>query len=104
MDKIRVYAKPSAITFKIGAGKDNRPTLDETSLGVTFRRDGAICMRVETSGYQAIKNMLPEISEGVKKALNEAVWIINLQTGRVFVADKSDRIEYVKVVMTLDGE
>lgn len=115
---IKKYAKPSKIVFDVQPTPPGF-TLGMATIGQTFLREGAVCMRVECSAYKALESMR-EGAKGIdfaigdtkaadklfnmlKDALKSAPFICNLQTGRVWVANPDDQIEWVKVRMTLDG-
>lgn len=61
-------------------------------------------MRVDVSAYQAIKNLTTEEAETVKDILvDRLLWVINLQTGRVFVSEDKP-IDWIKLTVDVDGE
>jgi hypothetical protein len=104
MIQIKTFTKPSAIEFAAACDEVARPKLSDAKRGETFLRDGAVCMRVDVSAYQAMKNSNETIKDAVHDALKDSIFIINLQTGRVFIGNPIDDVTWIKVKMTLEGE
>ena len=92
MKEIKVYKEPSKLEFRL-AERDDTVPLASTERGDVFLRDGAVCMRVE------VEASLDRAAVKEGKA-----YIINLQTGRVWPAEGTDRIRFVQAVVTLEGE
>lgn len=100
MRTMQIFRSPSQIIFEV-AEPDHRPMISQAVRGQTFLHNGAVCMLSEVSGYQALKDFkrFKECSE----ALDKAIWVVNLQTGRTFVVNDGP-IEWVKVTMTVEGQ
>jgi hypothetical protein len=92
MKEIKVYKEPSKLSFQL-ADRDDSVALSTTERGDVFLRDGAVCMRVE------VESSLDRAAIKEGKA-----YLINLQTGRVWPAEGTDRIRFVQAVVTLEGE
>jgi hypothetical protein len=92
VNSIKVFKHPSKLKVVIDPPPAPVSMLSGTVKGDTFLREGALCMRVEL-GYHCER-------EGIVGS--PALWIINLQTGRVWAA--GDRvIDHVKACLTLEG-
>lgn len=104
MTRIKIFKSPSKIVFKLSKSADIKPKLKNTKRGETFLLNEAVCMRADVSPFQAIKDIPSDAYNLVKDAFTDYCWITNLQTGRTFISCGEQDIEYVKVVMTLEGE
>lgn len=91
MKEIKVFKQPSKLEFKLG--ESGNVALSVAERGDVFLRDGAVCMRVEMES-----NLERETVKAGK------AYIINLQTGRVWAAEATDRISFVSATVTLAGE
>lgn len=104
MTAIKKFTKPSSIQFRTKVeDKGPLPMLAQTKRGVTFLREGAICMRVDVSPYQAIKDMPAELYNLIQGVTDNHLWIINLQTGRVFISEDMP-VEWIKLTVDVEGE
>ena len=113
------YQKPSTIVFEEVEAKKDGPKVSDAKMGVTFLRDGAVCMRVEVSIWRILSEAekscgfssmsadcraaVHKYQDHAKTRSKDATAIINLQTGRVFFANDSDPIEWIKVTMSVDA-
>lgn len=110
MTELATFKSPSKIQFSVVARKpDAKPRLSETKRGETFLWAGAhglnapaICMRTTVSAYQYVQEQPTRHHAILNRAAEYGIWIVNLQTGRTFVAIDCD-IEYVKVRMEVEG-
>jgi len=105
MAQIAKFKCPSQLNVKIGVPSQAQPRISDTKRGVIFLREGALCMRVHVGAYRLTRGLPIEDVNEITEAIEgeDALWIINLQTGRVFVSTDMV-IEYVKATVTLDGE
>lgn len=103
MTEIMTFKKPSTIQFKLKKAEPKQAMLSQAQRGVTFLREGAICMRVDVSAYQGLKDLRLELSRAVKELHDNGLWIINLQTGRVFVSEDMP-VEWIKLTVDVAGE
>jgi len=112
MAELATFKSPSTIEFEVKKPKRfAKPRLKDAKRGETFlwqadhgRHAAAICMLTCVSAYRALVDaaVLPSVHKDVAEALNDAIWITNLQTGRTFAVQDCE-IEYVKVKMTVEG-
>lgn len=103
--ELQVYKKASQIVFDVCDSETEINTVADVGRGDTFLYRGGVHMRIEVSAHRAIKD-IPQISvqDFIQDQLRSAVFIINLQTGRAYVADLAEQIHFVKVRMTVDGK
>jgi hypothetical protein len=105
MSQLRKYKSPSTIKFVIEDNGAYKPRLSDTKRGTTFIMDGgAICMRTDVSGYQAVKDCFSDVRDLAMKTLGDGVFVTNLQSGRTYAVAGDPEVEYVRITMTLDGE
>lgn len=103
MKQIAVFKSPSQIKFSIAvAPEDQQPMLSHTKRGVPFLREGAICMRVDVSAHRALQEISSKKAEETKHLLDDRLWIINLQTGRVFISQDMP-VEWIKLNVSVEG-
>lgn len=104
MTAIKKFVKPSSIQFQTKVKPEAKyPMLSQAARGITFMREGAICMRVDVSAYQAIKDLKGDAYSKIKNTIDTQLWIINLQTGRVFVSQDVP-VEWIKLTVDVEGE
>lgn len=91
-NNLKVFKSSSKLTFRVDLPEQRM--LSSTVRGDVFLREGAIHMRVDY-GVGIIQQQDDE-AKG-------KYGVINLQTGRVWLADDC-AIEHVRAVVTLEGE
>lgn len=107
--QLAVFKKPSDIIFKAARTEpDEVFTIRDAQRGNTFLHRGAVCMMTEVSAFQALigSALLPSnmSKDRVRDFLKESTFITNLQTGRTFAVKLDDKIEWIKVTMTVESE
>lgn len=102
---IKRFKKPSQIIFKEAKEVDDSVIrLNQIDRGVTFMHQETVFMRVDVSGYQATKKLPIGTDVVLTSVLSSSLWVINLQTGRVFILPGETEIDLIKVTMTVAGE
>lgn len=99
---IKVFKSPSKIKFTLAKNAHASPVLGDAKRGDTFLLNDSVHMRVDVSLYQVIKDFVN--SAHIQDVTRNAVYVLNLQTGRAYVSDPANPVEWVKVAMTLEGE
>lgn len=104
--ELSTYKSPSKILFEVGeVNQPKRPTIVDAKRGDVFsmyretRVDNPVCMMVDVSVYKA----LTVDAEEINKMIDDAFFVVNLQTGRVFSVGPETEIEWLRVRMVVDG-
>lgn len=91
-NNLKVFKSSSKLTFRVDLPEQRM--LSSTQRGDVFLREGAIHMRVDYG---------VGIAQQHEDEAAGKYGVINLQTGRVWLADEC-AIEHVRAVVTLEGE
>lgn len=102
MTEIMTFKKPSSIQFRLKS-EPSKAMLSQAKRGDTFLREGAICMRTDISAYQGLKELPLALSRSIKELHDNGLWILNLQTGRVFISENVP-VEWIKLTVDVAGE
>lgn len=110
MVQIATFKSPSKAEFVLKVPiRQAKPRLSQAKRGDTFlwqgahlRNDKAICMLTTVSAYQYAIKQTQAHQNILKKAQDSGIWIVNLQTGRTFVAEDCE-IEFVKLTIHVEG-